>query len=131
MAVRVENRTTYPSAEVRRIVEHAMTRSHTRTPRVVVLVRRSTTDDRLGFTPFDSTQPIKLWVEPASRYPQPGARTWQEELAKSAAHEDYHFTHPNDPCPHNKCENTAEHYANRHFRLRGLYRTKRRRRVRR
>ncbi len=108
----VRNRTAYPTFEVSRIVKRYMEGDPAKPPVVEVLPRRSRTDDRLGFTPFDRRQPIKLWVEPESHYPQPGARSWREELAKSAAHEDSHFQHDGDlGCPRGTCEARAERHA--------------------
>ena len=116
----VVNCTEYPDAEVAGIVERAMVGSRRHPPTVLVRRRIRRADDREGFTPFDHSQPIDLWIEAANRYPQPGARCWQEELALSAMHEDYHFRHPNQPCPNNRCEREAEAYAQALYRRRGL-----------
>ncbi len=114
----VRNRTPFPTAEVTCLVERSMRGDRRQPPTVIVRLRSSRTDDREGFTPFDRSKPIDLWVEPASRYPEGVyARTWQMELALSAAHEDYHFRHPGQPCPHDRCERLAEAYAREHFRM--------------
>ena len=115
--VRVRNETPFPDWEVRCLVERSMRGDRRTPPQVIVHYRKSPTDDREGFTPFDRSRPIDLWVEPAARYPEPGAKTWQMELALSAAHEDYHFRHPGQPCPHDSCERLAEAYAQEHFRM--------------
>jgi hypothetical protein len=123
----VRNRTAYPTPEVSRIVKRYMEGNPAKPPTVVVLPRRSKSDDRLGFTPFNRKEPIKLWVEPASHYPQSGARSWREELAKSAAHEDSHFQHDGDlNCPRGTCESRAERHAQARYRRLGSARVKHR-----
>lgn len=117
--VRVVNCTAYPDAEVAGIVERAMVGSRSHPPTVMVRKRIRRADGREGFTPFDRSRPIDLWVQSAGNYPQPGARCWQMELALSAAHEDYHYNHPNQPCPNNRCEREAEAYAQSLYRLQG------------
>jgi hypothetical protein len=113
----VVNETPYPTSLVRRIVLRHMRLSGE--PRqVVVKLRRSKTDDRLGFYPFDPSAPITLWVEPADRYPQPGAKTWWEELGISAAHEDWHRCHPEEGCGDGGCERRAEGHGMREWRTR-------------
>jgi len=106
----VENRTPYPDAEVSAIVTRGMDVGAGAKPkRVRVLYRTLPNDSRLGFTPYDHNQPISLWVEPANRYPQPGARTWRDELLTSTIHEAHHFRHPG--CHGAACETAAESYA--------------------
>jgi hypothetical protein len=118
VGVRIVNRTKYPTPEVQAIVRYAMTgrgrpryseafQAEDRT--VDVLPRPSPTDTREGFTPFDRSQPISLWVEAPNRYPQPDAKDPYEELFKSAAHEAWHDRHPDASCP--QCEVKAEGYA--------------------
>ncbi len=111
----VENHTPYPDAEVARIVVQGYGRGP-RPQRVMVGYRTLPNDTRLGFTPFDHRRPTWLWVEPPARYPQPGARSWREELFLSAAHEAYHYR-DRGPCPAGRCEVAAEraaHTAQRH-----------------
>lgn len=114
--VRVVNRTSHPTAEVRAIVSDLMRGNPRNPPTVIVHPRLSPTDNREGWTPDDRSLPIELWIEPSSRYPEPGARTWQQELALSAAHEDYHFQHPGQACPRGVCDRLAEAYAHQHLR---------------
>jgi hypothetical protein len=121
----VVNRSRHPSGDVAAIVR-ANIRGNPRHPRrVIVHDRERRSDDREGFTPFDPGGHIDLWVEPADRYPQPGARTWRQELAMSAAHEDYHARHPDRACPGNRCEARAESYARRTYRYRSWLRRRR------
>lgn len=106
----VENRTPYPDAEVRRIVVLAMKASPGATPaKIKVLYRTLPSDTRLGFTPFDRRQPISIWIEPANRYPQHGARSWRDELLTSTLHEAHHYRHQG--CHGQVCESSAEKYA--------------------
>jgi hypothetical protein len=106
-------------AEVRRIVQANFPGDPRRPPTIIVLPRRSPADDREGFTPFDRSRPIRLWIEPPARYPEGRwARTWREELALSAAHEYWHWRHPDVTCPGGICERRAEGYARRMYRLR-------------
>lgn len=112
----VLNRSTYPDAEVTRIVEAAMLGSRRHPPVVVVAMRRLGARSQVGFTPYDPVAPIDLWVDVASRYPAAGARTWREELTLSAMHEDYHFRHPDVLCPGGRCEVAAEAYAQARYR---------------
>lgn len=113
----VINHSTHPTWEVRALVERCMRGDRRHPPTVIVHNRADPKDDREGFTPFDRSKPIDLWVQPSSAYPQPGARTWVQELALSAAHEDYHYHHPGQPCPHNRCDRLAEAYAHEHYRM--------------
>lgn len=116
--VRVRNQTPYPDWEVRCLVERSMRGDRRHPPLVIVHYRENPRDDRQGFTPFDRSRPIDLWIEPANRYPQGlYARDWHQELALSAAHEDYHFRHPGQACPHDRCERLAEAYAREHYRM--------------
>lgn len=115
----VENRTPYPTAEVDYIVRRAMGDAGKLPIGVVVHYRESPTDTREGFTPFDTSKPTDLWIEPASRYPEPGARDWREELFLDAAHEAGHTRHVG-PCPGNLCEREAEAYAHSWYRRVGL-----------
>lgn len=126
--MRIINESSHPTAAVERIVRAGWTgrdRARVRdlwdrTPVVVVHRRVRRDDDREGFTPFDHSQPEELWVEDSDRYPQPGARDWQEELLLSAAHERYHYDDPGS-CPHGSCEVKAEAQAHRvERRLRGI-----------
>lgn len=114
----VTNKSSHPSAEVERIVRRAYGRGPT--PRVVIVHERvSRSDNREGFTPYDHSLPTDIWIEPASRYPEPGnARTWQMELYESAAHESDHFRHPKDS------DRQAERYAQGRYRAQGAYRTR-------
>jgi|HubBroStandDraft_4_1064222.scaffolds.fasta_scaffold04058_8 hypothetical protein len=116
----VENQTPHPDREVERLVRRGLTgvsRPRVRDlwdqQRVIVHRRTAAADNREGFSPFDRSQPIEFWVEDSDRYPQPGARTWEEELELSAAHERWHQTHLTDPCPNERCEKVAEAYAHR------------------
>lgn len=115
----VVNHTPYPTPEVAYIVRRAMSDAGALPVRVVVNYRRSPTDTREGFTPFDRTKPTLIWVEPAGRYPEPGARSWREELFLDAAHEAGHTRHPG-PCPNGICETVAENYAHAWYRRVGL-----------
>ncbi len=99
--MKVVNETPYPDGEVRKLVRSGMGRVQPN--EVDVHYRRSPKDDRLGFTPFDHSQPVDIWVEPPGRYPQPGARSWRDEVHQTAAHEAYHYTHP-----HGGSERAAE-----------------------
>lgn len=38
------------------------------------------------------------------------------ELALSALHESYHWNHEGQPCPHDRCEQFAEAYAQETYR---------------
>lgn len=106
----VENQTPYPNAEVRRIVTNGFANGGGKMPRKVrVLYRRSKTATNLGFTPYDHSRPIDIWIEPANRYPQPGARSWRDELLTTSLHEAHHFRHPG--CRGKQCEVNAERYA--------------------
>jgi len=115
--VEVDNRTRYPTAEVRAIIQRCMVGRRAKPPRVIVLPQRNPAGD-LAFTPFDSAQPIRIWLDPPSRYPQVGARTWKEQLAKSAGHEDWHFQHPTEECRGGSCERRAERHGTRQYRRR-------------
>ena len=110
----VENRTPYPDATVKRIVEQGY-RGGPAPRRVIVRYRTLPSDTRQGFTPYDKRLPTDLWIEPANRYPQAGARSWRDELLTSALHEAHHFRHAG--CRGNKCETAAEGYA-QHWRKR-------------
>ena len=113
----VVNRTPwYPDAEVRAIVERNFRGVTGRPPVIVVRARTLPSDSREGFTPFDRRRPIDLWVEPPYRYPEPGARDWREELALSAAHESWHWHHPGVACVGDRCERSAEAYAQAEYR---------------
>ena len=112
----VVNRTHFADSEVDGIVERALLGSRRHPPVVVVQNRTKRSDDREGFTPFDRSQPIRLWVEAANRYPEPGAACWQQELALSALHEDYHYRHAGEACKGNSCEREAEAYAQTRYR---------------
>ena len=46
----------------------------------------------------------------------------QEQLAKSAGHEDWHFQHPTEECRGGSCERRAERHAVRQYRRRGRLR---------
>lgn len=123
--MQITNRSTHPSAEVERLVRQAYGTG--RAPaRLIVHERSDPNDDREGFTPFDRNEPTDLWIEPANRYPQPGnARTWQQELFESAAHEAYHFRNPDRACPKGSCDRRAEHYARQRYASAGAFRRKR------
>lgn len=110
-SVIVTNETPYPTAEVARIVTRGFAGAGPRPRRVIVQYRTLRTDTRQGFTPYDHSKPVMLWVEPANRYPQPGARSWRDELFTSAAHEAHHYRHPG--CRGGQCEVAAESYAQR------------------
>jgi hypothetical protein len=116
--VRVENRTPYPTSVVRSVVRRHM-RGTPRHPRLVVVgMRRGRSDDRQGFTPFNDALPIRIWLDPPSRYPQAGARSWWEELGLTAGHEDWHLRHPHEPCRDGGCERRAESHGHREWRTR-------------
>jgi hypothetical protein len=123
--MRVINRTPwYGDAEVRRIVASNFRGEPGRPVTIIVSGRTLPSDTREGFTPFDRRLPVELWVEPPYRYPEPGARSWREELALSAAHESWHWHHPDRACPDGICERRAERYA--HAEYRRLQRRRRR-----
>jgi len=107
----IENKTPYPDAEVAKIVRSAAAASpHGPKPQLVVVRYRTLpADTRLGFTPYDHRYPMELWVEPPDRYPQPGARSWREELTLSTLHEMNHYRHKD--CHGQRCEAAAENYA--------------------
>ncbi len=111
----IVNRTPYPDAEVKRIVLRGARGVGPKPARVVVLYRTLPNDNRLGFTPYDKRKPMEMWVEPANRYPQRGAKSWQDELLQSTLHEMHHYRHPG--CHGNACEKSAEAYA-QHWRRR-------------
>ena len=112
----VDNRSSHPGAEVTRIVRRGYGRGSL-PARVIVHERSSRSDDREGWTPNDHSLPSELWVEPSSRYPEPGnARTWQQELFESAAHEADHFRRPGDSDPQ------AERAAQHRYRAQGAWR---------
>jgi hypothetical protein len=117
--VRVVNRSIYPTQLVTQLVEGEM-RGSKRHPPTVVVTMRADNANTLGFTPFDRSQPIDIYL--GHHYPQAGARTWEEELRLSAAHEDWHFRHPHDPCPDGRCERQAEGYAHLLVKEQGHYR---------
>ncbi len=111
----VENRSRYPDSAVAAIVEGNMRGRPGRPATVIVRNRNLPSDTRQGFTPYDTRAPIELWIEPAYRYPEPGARSWEQELALNAAHEDYHLRHPDRLCPDGRCEIAAEAWAHREY----------------
>ena len=106
----IDNQTPYPDAEVRAIVTRGMNASAGPKPaKVRVLYRTSRTDTRLGFTPYDRSRPMDIWIEPPDRYPQAGARSWRDELLTTTLHEMNHYRNPG--CRGDACEATAESYA--------------------
>ena len=89
---RVVNETDYPDREVVPLVQRAATLDPGPVPRTIeVKMRRSKRDSRLGFTPYDRSAPTTIWVEPAGRYPQPGADSWQDEVWQTELHEVHHY----------------------------------------
>jgi hypothetical protein len=122
--VRVVNASIYPTQRVTEIVESEMEGDRRHPPTVRVSMRRDS-QNTLAFTPFDHSLPIDLWL--GRHYPQPGARNWETELRLSAAHEDWHFHHPDAPCERDACETLAEGYAHRRVAAVGRVRRRRRR----
>ncbi len=121
--MRVVNLTTFPTPEVERILRAGYGRGPT--PQVVTVhCRRGKRDNREGWTPYDHRRPSEFWLDPASAYPQAGARSWRAELWQSAAHEAHHLRHPGEPCP--PCEQRAEAAAQSRFRRFGHPRRRRR-----
>jgi hypothetical protein len=114
--MQIQNRSSHPTREVERIVRRGYGAGPT-PRRVIIHERVSRSDNREGWTPFDSSQPSELWIEPSSRYPEPGnARTWQQELFESAAHEAAHFRNPE------ASDATAERAAHARYRAAGSFR---------
>lgn len=116
-SVIVINKSTHPTWEVRSLVERCFRGDRHHPPTIIVHNRPNPNDDREGFTPFDRSQPVDIWLQPSRYYPQPGAKTWVEELALSATHESYHWNHPGQACPKGICEKWAEAYAHEHYRM--------------
>jgi len=125
--MRIVNRTSYPTPEVEAIVRFAMTgrgrprylEAFQREQRTVLVLPQRCGGDRAGFTPFDTSLPIDLYLQPPSCYPQgPDAQDPYQDLFLSAAHEMYHDQHETQPCAQGQCEVSAEGFAKRVWRER-------------